>query len=246
MKKYFYLSMLMLVLAGCSSSDSDSIFTDPVLPGDQIRVTDMVGTIRFDEKLDRWYIYFFHPGSIDAEDALFPVKLDKKYQQDNLRVIVSGTTWKINVERDYQLGGWEDYAIKIDHIEEYTSEISKNNSSVSGCKKTLNYGTRTDSEDYFEYQAMDGGYLYFKHINAMFNCEPEELYMLAEIVGNDIHVVEIENNPGANCICPYDLGCKIGPLTEGEEYTLHLHKGYDNLSFKFIYDKSMSGTWTHN
>ena len=70
--------------------------------------------------------------------------------------------------------------------------------------------------------------------------------MLAEIVGNDIHVVEIENNPGANCICPYDLGCKIGPLTEGEEYTLHLHKGYDNLSFKFIYDKSMSGTWTHN
>lgn len=132
-----WMSILMLVLTGCSLDESNEnepiLIIDPIeFLGPPITVTDLIGTMRFDTQFKTWYIYYFHPGSIDAEDAYipcgnskFPLEIDKRFQQDGLKVIFSGTAFKIKLYREIQLGGWEDYAILIDHIEEYNSEAEK-------------------------------------------------------------------------------------------------------------------------
>ena len=240
MKKYFIfsLSIFMLVLSACSNENNES--NESAWPDDYINITDLVATVQYDNWLNSWSIYFFHPGSIDAIDRFIPANLDEKYQKRNLQVILSGKAFKLNIHRENSIAGEHFYQIQIDKIQEYNSEISKNNTSLSGCKSM----SKTRAVSAFEYQAEDGGYLYFRHVNAMFNCEPDELYMIAEVIGNEIYVVEVEKNPKANCVCPYDLFCKIGPLTEGQNYRLHLNRGYDNVLFEFTYSNSMSGTWT--
>lgn len=109
---------------------------------------------------------------------------------------------------------------------------------TSGCKSS-NY-TRSEYPECFEFKALDGGYLSVNHVNALFNCVPGELKMEATIDGNVIRILETEESSLANCICPYDLYCEVGPLSNGDykvliyrwafeipfqQYSITYHKG---------------------
>ena len=101
----------------------------------------------------------------------------------------------------------------------------KNNAN-SGCKHAA--GTRGESSaydhEYVEYKGLANGYLALKHVNALFNCEPGKLEIQASIDGNEIRILENEELSLANCVCPYDLYCEVGPLSFGK-YTLILCRG---------------------
>lgn len=119
---------------------------------------------------------------------------------------------------------------------------------ISGCKSTSH--TRSGYPEYFEFKALDGGYLSVNHVNALFNCVPGELKMEATIDGNVIRILETEESSLANCICPYDLYCEVGPLSNGDykvliyrwafeipfqQYSITYHKGL-NAKLGVIYD----------
>ena len=120
--------------------------------------------------------------------------------------------------------------------------VSPKNFSVSGCKST----TRGLFEDEtIEYKARENGLLRITHNNAIFNCVPGRIY--AELIekGQTFIIEEIEEESNANCVCPYDLGYDIGPLTEGEEYSVSIRRGKSEESevakFIFTYSPTVKG-----
>ena len=105
--------------------------------------------------------------------------------------------------------------------------FKERNVSISGCKPTTRVGDEGeilyDKNEVIVVNGLKDGYLSINHENAMFNCEPGELKILATIDGNVIKVVETFDAVGANCICPYDLYCEVGPLVEGD-YTIIIYQ----------------------
>lgn len=134
-----------------------------------------------------------------------------------------------------------------------TTQFHLRNFANTGCKSMV--PTRGDTRNYVlrqesvEYKALANGYLSINHVNACFNCEPGELKMQATISGNEIRIVETEQYPGANCICPYDLYGEVGPLENGD-YTIIFIEGADLASakhaeerfrFNISYNNSLNG-----
>lgn len=101
----------------------------------------------------------------------------------------------------------------------------------SGCKSTSR--TRSEHPEYFEFKACDGGYLSVNHVNAMFNCAPGKLKIEATIDGNVIKILEMEETALANCICPYDLYCEVGPLSNGNYEVVIYHDSFEIPVRKF-------------
>lgn len=119
----------------------------------------------------------------------------------------------------------------------------------SGCKMSLDAREMTRTtyaiDECIEYKAMKGGYLSIKHVNAVFNCEPGELKMQATLEGNVIKILETEEQSLANCICPYDLYCEVGPLSEGN-YNIVIYKGSyqeggEYANFNISYKSGLDG-----
>ena len=110
----------------------------------------------------------------------------------------------------------------------------------SGCKSTSH--TRSEYPEYFEFKACDGGYLSVNHVNAMFNCAPGELKIEATIDGNVIKILEMEETALANCICPYDLYCEVGPLSNGDYEVVIYHNSFEIpvRKFSFTYNKRLN------
>lgn len=123
--------------------------------------------------------------------------------------------------------------------------VSPQNFSVTGCKSTVS-GTRNSStEESIMYETIRDNYVRITHNNARFNCEPGRIY--AELIekGQTFIIVEKEEKSSANCICPYDLGYDIGPLTEGQEYTVSIRTGYteslERAKFSFVFSPNIKG-----
>ena len=55
-----------------------------------------------------------------------------------------------------------------------------------------------------------------------------------------IAVEENEETLGANCICPYDLSYRIGPLNYGR-YVFRMERG--DIEFPIIFNSSTSGVF---
>lgn len=88
-----------------------------------------------------------------------------------------------------------------------------------------------DSE-YIEYKTVNGNYLRINPVNAWFNCEPGQLFVSAELINEIISVDEYEETGLANCICPYDLSYRIGPLNYGR-YIFRIERGDIEFSINF-------------
>lgn len=127
------------------------------------------------------------------------------------------------------------------------------NFSVTGCKSSRTRDeaeTRGMYDELIEYEARENSLLRITHTNTIFNCAVLQIY--AEMTVNDhLYIIEEKSQEGtvsANCICPYDLGYDIGPLKEGDEYTVSIRRGKDEDSevakFIFTYSSTVKGQIT--
>ena len=125
--------------------------------------------------------------------------------------------------------------------------VQVKNFANSGCKNAGTARTRgglfPGRPEYIEYKAINDGYLSVNHVNTAFNCEPGELKIQATLEGHNIKILETEEQSFAKCICPYDLYCEVGPLSDGD-YTVIICKGsyeYEYAHFNISYKKGLSG-----
>jgi hypothetical protein len=107
--------------------------------------------------------------------------------------------------------------------------------SVSDCKTKADNAKGLEQE-YITLKTIDDYYLLFNHFNSIFNCEPGEITVSVEITSNEISITEKESTAMANCVCPYDLEFKLGPLQYGSYKIIFkkaglIFKEY-NLDFK--------------
>ena len=100
--------------------------------------------------------------------------------------------------------------------------------SVSICKTKGGTAKGIDPE-YITIKTVDDYYLLDNHINSMFNCQPGQITITINVSDNVVSMDENESSSLANCICPYDLEFKLGPLKYGT-YNLKFQKS--GLTFK--------------
>jgi len=120
----------------------------------------------------------------------------------------------------------------------------------SGCKE-FQKGTPIDSvspdQDCVEYQYDGTSLLLLKHINAGFNCCPDEILADITIEGNIITIEEDESleSGGCFCLCLFNVDYQISNLPPGE-YTIrvfgmYLQEGDEILQFTVDLASSPSG-----
>lgn len=89
-------------------------------------------------------------------------------------------------------------------------------------------------EEYVEYTCKSDGYVFVRHVNALFNCCSEVIKVDVSQKGNDIVVTETETDNSCNCICPFDVSYEIGPLLPGK-YNVKLEACGKTNSFTLDY-----------
>ena len=60
--------------------------------------------------------------------------------------------------------------------------------------------------------------LLITHVNALFGCE-STITAAVKTEENVIYITEDATDAGVNCVCPYDLTIKVGPL-KNEKYKI--------------------------
>jgi hypothetical protein len=89
--------------------------------------------------------------------------------------------------------------------------------------------------------------LILNHINAAFNCCPDDLYCEFYLSGDTIHVHEFEESALCDCNCLYDLTMQINQVVPGV-YKLKFHEPYVGnqpmLFFELNLTQDTSGTFT--
>lgn len=123
----------------------------------------------------------------------------------------------------------------------------KENSHIPLSVDQITYGDckpetkKSGNSEYIEYKTVDADYLQINHVNAWFNCEPGKIFVSAELINDTIVVNEYEETALANCICPYDLSYRIGPMNY-DQYIFRIQRGgciYTEFSISF--NSSTSG-----
>ena len=115
--------------------------------------------------------------------------------------------------------------------------LSLDKLSISDCKTEGN-NTNGTYPEYITIKTVNDYYLLFSHINSIFNCEPGKITVSVEIRSDTISVNEAEESSLANCICPYDLEFRLGPLEYGI-YPVRFQKGgLTFIEYSLNYNKS--------
>jgi len=122
----------------------------------------------------------------------------------------------------------------------------------SGCKQ-FQKGTATDGtppdQDCIEYQYDGTGVLLLNHLNAGFNCCPDEILADITIENNIITIGEDESleSGGCDCLCLFDVHYQISNLPSGEYtirvYGMYLQEGDEILEFTVDLASSPSGSF---
>jgi len=106
------------------------------------------------------------------------------------------------------------------------------------CKPGTKSSENTES---IEYTTVDKNYLSVKHVNVLFNCEPGQLVVDVELQDDTIFVNENEKQSIVNCICPYDLSYRIGPLSYGNYQFVLLQGGLQRTQFLIDFNSTTEG-----
>lgn len=125
------------------------------------------------------------------------------------------------------------------------NEIKIKDFNYVGCKDedTLEKSTSTQQ---INYKVVDGNYLVIKHENAWFNCCFDELTTNVELDSISIIFTEDETNPSCDCICRYDIECKIGPLKYGEYQFVLKRSSAIMFEFSLLLNSSTDSTFVIN
>ncbi len=100
--------------------------------------------------------------------------------------------------------------------------------------------TKSDyPKEYLELKS-EGKYLKIKHINAEFNCCPEELLINSKISNDTIFVYQDEKISGCNCVCRYDLNYKVGTLKYKTYHFVLNHMNSVLMEFDLDFDTKLN------
>ena len=109
------------------------------------------------------------------------------------------------------------------------------------CKPVIK---KSDNSEYIEYRTVDADYLQINHVNAWFNCEPGKILVSAEIINDTIVVYEDEETALVNCICPYDLSYRLGPMNY-DRYIFSIKRaGCIYIEFSINFNSSTNGVFS--
>jgi hypothetical protein len=106
------------------------------------------------------------------------------------------------------------------------NKINLRDFKYEGCKETSN--KKFYDNEYLRLKSNNSNCLEIEHINALFNCNPDKIFVEFECGNDQLSFNENEINPKVNCICPYDLEWQTGPL-ESKVYSLKFMR--DQLIF---------------
>lgn len=108
---------------------------------------------------------------------------------------------------------------------EGTLTISVNHSGCNGAthSENLNFGERHD--DCLIFDGLNSGPLVLTHVNAAFNCCPDQIIASIERNGSEIRIIEEETSSDCDCLCLYTLEIYISNLEEGV-YTIIIEEPY--------------------
>ncbi len=118
------------------------------------------------------------------------------------------------------------------------------NFSRTDCKQNADYigsVAQESKKEYLELKSV-GKYLKVKHINAQFNCCPEEIFITSKISNDTIYIDEDEKSHACNCICDYDLDYEIGKVDYGNYYVVltKLKSPFSYLEFKLDFNENLN------
>lgn len=91
-------------------------------------------------------------------------------------------------------------------------------------------------DEAFEFENKGNGKLYLKHVNAIFNCETEDIKVSASIQGDAINVIYQGIGNSANCVCPFDVECLIEGLAFGQYRVLVYMNDMSGLLYEIPID----------
>ena len=109
-----------------------------------------------------------------------------------------------------------------------------------GCKDE-NAFEKSAYTEIIEFKA-DGNYLAIRHVDVYFNCCFDELITNVELDSTSIVFTEDETGPGCDCICKYDIECKIGPLEYGEYLFVLKRSTRIKSEFKLLFNSLTDST----
>lgn len=115
--------------------------------------------------------------------------------------------------------------------------LSVDNYTVSDCKTKGANGSADDAE-FITIKTVDDYYLLFNHINSVFSCEPGEITIAIDIRADTISINEDETGGTVNCVCPFDLEFRLGPLHYGKYFTVFKKGGLEFKTYSLDFRKS--------
>jgi hypothetical protein len=125
--------------------------------------------------------------------------------------------------------------------ENTSSQLSIEQITYGDCKQGRK---KSGDSEYLEYSTVDADYLQVYHVNVFFNCEPGKLLVSAELINDTIVVFEDEETALVNCVCPYDLSYRIGPLNY-DRYIFSIRRaGCIYTEFPINFNSSTNGVFS--
>jgi len=112
---------------------------------------------------------------------------------------------------------------------------------ISDCKSTqaptLSNGA-VSYDEYITFTATTDKYLNIKHVNHLLSCCFGNINVKSSIDNDIITIQIIADGQECNCVCPYDMEYKIGPLEE-KTYVVSIN-GFNSFTINF--SRNLQGT----
>ncbi|MCX6233868.1 MAG: hypothetical protein NT175_03975 [Bacteroidetes bacterium] len=129
------------------------------------------------------------------------------------------------------------------HKDDHNDEHATIQVAHSDCKALSSSDRQTvadSNESCIEYEYfLQQNKLILKHINAGFNCCPEDIYCTLTVTNDTIKIQEFEQAPLCECECLYDLDIEITDIIIGQ-YQVIVEEPYcyDQVKLDFTVDLS--------
>lgn len=108
---------------------------------------------------------------------------------------------------------------------------------VGECKAKGN-DAKGSEQEYLIIRTVDDYYIQVNHFNSLFSCEPGEISVSVEITGDTITLNENESMSQTNCVCPYDIEFRLGPLDYGDYFMIFQKAGWTFKEYTVDFRKS--------
>jgi len=136
--------------------------------------------------------------------------------------------------------------LSCEKLEKSSTDIVVKEITYGKCKQDGKSDIFPEYPESIAYKTIDKNWLAVKHVNAVFNCcLPKGIGVKVTFSGDSVIVSEFEVEQGlCDCICPYDVSYRIGPLVYGDYlFVLRYPDGRIRVSFPFRFDDTTEGIY---